>query len=1036
MNTRLLVLAAALLVSLPLSAAEAVSGLLTLTVSNGVKSLAWPRTLIPALETNKLSVGTTVTALTEIPAPLINVGIAGYSYSASNALSQQFFALHQAQVSSNDLLTANVLNRLAYGPTPDELERVKAIGPQAYIDEQLAMENFVGAASEPTETVITLTTNAGTGLPLDNWETASAVGQVTSSTLYMYLAQAGSVQVDDVQLRYSYVRTAVTNNGGVITTTITTNLTDNLLVNGDFEQPLTTGWAVAANHSASFLDNSVAKSGTNSLRMIASSPGTTLESSISQTVAPAPVTTRGTNVSTGVIYTNTISTVRMEVTYSYLPSATSRELIFRSSGGGLRVNARNGVPGSATPTWVYAEATGRATGTPQLYLYLSSAGQVYIDDLKLVAGTTAGAGANLLQNPSFETGVLTPWLATPDFTNSEISTEAAFSGTRSLKLVATAAGEGNGDSFYQANIAGLANNSTYTVSYWYVPDPDALITVRLSGSLLVSSPESTPAMVRQRLDATQISHSLSDPRLADLRGWFCGRSVSASGQLMEVLLQFLENHFVTQHSKTSDYLDRYYDGTLLDRIPAALEYRENARWRQALSDPNCTFYDLLKISAESPAMIIYLDTVGSRADGTRIANENYARELFELFCMGVDNGYDQNDIVAMSRAWTGWTVNIVDSENVDNPFAARASKYVGLHPDNGFNVVSNLIGVWTFSFDNTWHGTNRAPILSVWNPNSPPDNPIATGPKLYPARFGPPWAGTSYQLTLPRRTGNAGMQDGYDVLRHLADLAFTQEYLSVKFCRLFIHEHFEHGVYDYTDPNRSPEAELIRQCMVAWQTPGPDGRRGNIRAILRTIFNSELFRSHGGSRQKVKTPLEFLASSVRALRSANPDGTFTATTDGISFIDPLSRMGSMSLFNRADPDGYPEAGAPWISAGTLAERLRFAQSFLTAPTTANRPTDAGNNFSDPVALLKKKLPVAGWNNSAAVSDFFLSIFFPGEGRANLDLYRLSAINFLNTNDDGVSTSFFGTLPNTGAIYDTRVRGLVSLLMTTQRFQEQ
>jgi hypothetical protein len=56
--------------------------------------------------------------------------------------------------------------------------------------------------------------------------------------------------------------------------------------------------------------------------------------------------------------------------------------------------------------------------------------------------------------------------------------------------------------------------------------------------------------------------------------------------------------------------------------------------------------------------------------------------------------------------------------------------------------------------------------------------------------------------------------------------------------------------------------------------------------------------------------------------------------------------------------------------------------------------------------------------------------------ANLDLYRLSAINFLNTNDDGVSTSFFGTLANNGPIYDTRVRGLVSLLMTTQRFQEQ
>jgi uncharacterized protein (DUF1800 family) len=843
------------------------------------------------------------------------------------------------------------------------------------------------------------------------------------------------VQLDDVQFRYSYVLTAVTNNGGVITSTVSTNLTDDLLVNGNFEQALNTGWTVSANHAASFIDSSVAASGASSLRMTADPAGTTQGSSIWQNMPAAPVTTRGTNQPGGIIYTNTISTVRAVLTFSYLPTETSRSLEIRLSGSGLLVNAKNGLPGGAAPTWIYAQATGRATGNPQLYLYLSGAGQVYIDDLKLVAGTSAGVGPNLLQNPSFETGLLTPWIPTADFLQSQISSEIAYSGSRSLNLVATAAGGGSGDSVYQSSIAGVVNNSIYTVSYWYLPDPNAELTVRLSGSQLVSS-EDTPGLLRQRLDATQVTHSLGDPRLEDLRGWFCTRAVGAEGQLTEVLLQFLENHFVTQHSKTSDYLDRYYDGSILDRISTALEYRENARWRQALSNPNCTFYDLLKISAESPAMIIYLDTVGSRGDGTRIANENYARELFELFCMGVDNGYDQNDIVAMSRAWTGWTVDIVDSDQVNNPYATRASKYNGLYPGNGFNVVSNLIGVWTFTYNSTWHGTNRAPILSTWDTNSPPGDPIATGPKRYPSRFGFAWAGNSYQLVLPRRSGNSSIFDGYDVLSHLADVAFTQEYISVKLCRLFIHDGFVHGVYDYTDPNRSAEAELIRQCMIAWNNPGSDGRRGNIRAILRTIFDSELFRSHGGSLQKVKTPLEFLASSVRAMRASRPDGSLTGSTDGYSFISPLSRMGSMSLFNRADPDGYPEAGAPWISAGTLAERLRFTQSFLTAPTTSGRPTDAGNCFSDPVALLKMKLPSNAWNNTGAVADYFLSILFPAEGKANLDLYRLSAIGFLNTADDGVSLALFSSLGNTSTTYDTRVRGMVSLLMTTQRFQEQ
>src|SRR5439155_23714029 len=171
------------------------------------------------------------------------------------------------------------------------------------------------------------------------------------------------------------------------------------------------------------------------------------------------------------------------------------------------------------------------------------------------------------------------------------------------------------------------------------------------------------------------------------------------------------------------------------RIATDLEYREVSRWRNALMGSNTTFYDMLKISAESPAMIIYLDTVESRGDAARIANENYGRELFELFTMGVDNGYDQNDIEAMSRAWTGWTVGIVSRQNMDNPFAPQSTQY-GNYPGVGFNAVSNIVGVWTFSYNATWHGTNRAPILSVWKPNTE-TNPVALGPKLVPARFGP-----------------------------------------------------------------------------------------------------------------------------------------------------------------------------------------------------------------------------------------------------------------------------------------------------------
>ena len=59
--------------------------------------------------------------------------------------------------------------------------------------------------------------------------------------------------------------------------------------------------------------------------------------------------------------------------------------------------------------------------------------------------------------------------------------------------------------------------------------------------------------------------------------------------------------------------------------------------------------------------------------------------------------------------------------------------------------------------------------------NSTSTNLIPLGPKIVPARFGPPWAGKPYQLVIPRRVGTNSIQDGYDVIRQLANLPFTEE---------------------------------------------------------------------------------------------------------------------------------------------------------------------------------------------------------------------------------------------------------------------
>ena len=537
----------------------------------------------------------------------------------------------------------------------------------------------------------------------------------------------------------------------------------------------------------------------------------------------------------------------------------------------------------------------------------------------------------------------------------------------------------------------------------------------------------------------------------DFRAFHILRAVGAQRQLLEVELQFLENHFVTQYSKSLDYMASFYNATVQNRIASSFEFFENDRWRTALLNPSCTFYDLLKISAESPAMIIYLDTVTSKGNGTAIANENYARELMELFTMGVDNGYTQADITAMSRSWTGWTLQIVDSTNAFNPFALRTTNNLPGVTTN-FTTVSNLAGVWAFNFVSASHDTTKSKVLFT---NA-----------FVPARFGAPYTtkiystnsvGGNYQLTLPTaRSGTNGIQDGYEVIAYLANLPFTQEFISIKLCRLFIHDDFPnpsndtnnpaYAFYNYAAGNLSPEAQLVRDCMTAWENSSPQGQ---IRPVLQTIFNSDLFRSNGGSMQKIKTPLEYTVSAIRATRSSTNGflpNTYTADTDGYNLIAPINRMGSMSLFDRAAPDGYPEDAPYWISAGTLSERIRFVQALAMI---TNQPSylsttkvESGLNTTiSPVPLILTKLPAASRTNAAAVVDYFLGIIYPGEGAGNLNLYRTAAINFLNDGsaDSPVTATPFSALTvrsSPGLGYDIRVRGMVALLLSYQRFHEQ
>jgi len=93
-------------------------------------------------------------------------------------------------------------------------------------------------------------------------------------------------------------------------------------------------------------------------------------------------------------------------------------------------------------------------------------------------------------------------------------------------------------------------------------------------------------------------------------------------------------------------------------------------------------------------MIIFLDTQTSSSSGANVANENWSREIMELFSMGVDNGYDQNDITQMAPCWTGWRCQFTTNPaDYGNAFAIpKSAPFTNQAPGPDFGAP--IPGVW------------------------------------------------------------------------------------------------------------------------------------------------------------------------------------------------------------------------------------------------------------------------------------------------------------------------------------------------------
>lgn len=122
----------------------------------------------------------------------------------------------------------------------------------------------------------------------------------------------------------------------------------------------------------------------------------------------------------------------------------------------------------------------------------------------------------------------------------------------------------------------------------------------------------------------------------ELRAWWLEEMRVTPSPLTEKMTLFWHNHFVSSDQKV--------------RSPQ-LMYRQNALLRRhALGH----FSALLHAVARDPAMVIYLDSASNRKAQP---NENFARELMELFTLG-EGHYTERDVKEAARAFTGWSIDL------------------------------------------------------------------------------------------------------------------------------------------------------------------------------------------------------------------------------------------------------------------------------------------------------------------------------------------------------------------------------------------
>jgi uncharacterized protein (DUF1800 family) len=344
------------------------------------------------------------------------------------------------------------------------------------------------------------------------------------------------------------------------------------------------------------------------------------------------------------------------------------------------------------------------------------------------------------------------------------------------------------------------------------------------------------------------------------------RAVLSERQLYEVMVDFWTNHF-------NIFLGKGADRFLLP------DYIEHTIRPHALGK----FEDLLMATARSPAMLFYLDNVQSVTPGSRPPQlarleERQRRGQLGLFGRG---RFGRSPFVFPPRP-----MDRAEMDSIRARIEQRSPK--GINE----NYARELMELHTLGVDGGYiqqDVINVARILTGWSMR-PPQQGVGF-------QFND-WAhDRGEKIVLGHRfPAGRGMDEGVELLKMLAMKPATMRHVSAKVCMRFVAD--------------DPPDGCIDAGVHAWQRS-----EGDIREVLRAIFRSPEFWAPEYRAAKVKTPLEFVASAVRAVGGA-PDST-------LALAQVVARLGE-PLYLDQPPTGYPETQASWVNAGALLQRLNVA----------------------------------------------------------------------------------------------------------------